>query len=196
MKRRLVFVFLLLIIVLTFVPNFVRANSFKFGVKADKELLKNSDEVYLTFDISDIKVGNMGINVIEAVIEYDEDIFEKITDDSFTGLNNWSWTYNDGPNGEKGKTIAMVISAGETENKEIGKLKLKVKDNVNKSLKTTDIIIKKIATNDGVSLVNETDKKITLQLELKNDNKILIFVALGVCVAIVIVIPIILKKKK
>ena len=154
------------LIFLLSIVTVVNAESFSFIVSPNKTTLKPGDEFELTLKIANIDVGENGINAIEAKLQYDENIFEKVTQENITSLNNWSLTYNGEETTNKGKMLAMKLSAGEKTNQEIGKIKLKVRENLTNttSTKQTNITVVNIATNNGTSLVNETDKEIPLTI--------------------------------
>lgn len=104
----------------------VEAASFVFSVKASATSIEAGNEVEIEFSISDIDAGTSGINTVEAILEYDKNIFEEVQSTDFTSLNNWSTTYNS----TTGKLLIVTIAEGITTNQSIGKLKLKVKSDV------------------------------------------------------------------
>lgn len=176
MKKTLNILMIIIIIGIVLTPNIVSAHSFKFGVTADKNVVNSGETVAITLSISDIDVGELGINAIEAELLYDETIFEEVTQEkNFTSLNNWSWTYNSDDTEYKGKMLGMILSSGVTENQEIGKIQLKVKEDIKKQ--ETNIKITNIITNDGTNLIEEEDKIIKLTVgkeettQEENSNK-------------------------
>lgn len=156
---KILFITFILLLLLTVT---VKADSFKFNVTANKTSLKPGDTVEINLNLSDIDAGDLGINTLEAVLEYDSDVFEEVTQSSLTSLNNWSLTYNSEDTENKGKFLAVIVTSGVKENQDIGKITLKVKN----SAKTTDttVRLKNVASNNGQTLIQETDKEITFKV--------------------------------
>ena len=57
--------------------------------------LNEGEEITITLELSDIKMGQDGINTFGGKLEYDENVFEKVTSDDISSQNNWSIAYND-----------------------------------------------------------------------------------------------------
>lgn len=144
-------------------------SSFKANITANKTELKAGEEVTVTLGVSDINMGENGINTIEGKITYDKDIFETITSSSITNLNNWSVTYNDTTNEKQGKFLAVNLSNGVKEETQIFSVKFKVKENITEE-KETKISFKDITSNDGKNLVNSGTKTVTLKIN-KSTNQ-------------------------
>ena len=119
--------------------------------------LNEGEEITITLELSDIKMGEDGINTFGGKIEYDENVFEKITSDDITSQNNWSIAYNDEETAKKG-TFLATINTGTSKNQIIGIIKLKVKT----KLKTQDTEIKftdlSSVAEDTVKLNDQTLK--------------------------------------
>ena len=112
-----ILVIILIAVLLTSIANIVKAaNTFKATLTANTTTLKAGEEVTVTLGVSDINMGENGINTIEGKITYDKDIFETITSSSITNLNNWSVTYNDTTNEKQEKFLAINLSNGVKEN--------------------------------------------------------------------------------
>ena len=143
--------------------NVAYASSFNFNTSASASTLKPGDTVVISLNISNIDVGESGINTIEAVLEYDENVFEPVLPTNFAGLNNWSITYNNEEGENKGKFVAVIVQEGVTEDQAIGNLTLKVKYEVEDQ--STNVTFKNIKTNDGENEITNTDKIVTLNIE-------------------------------
>ena len=94
MKRK--FSFVLLIILLTFVmlTVMVDALSFTTTMTPNNTSVDEATEVVITVSVSNLDVGDSGINSYSAYLSYDTDVFETLTDSSVEGLNGWSSTYS------------------------------------------------------------------------------------------------------
>ena len=143
--------------------SFVYASNFSFTLSSDKTTLKPGDTVKISLNISDIDVGESGINTIEAVLDYDEEVFEQVIPTNFAGQNNWSITYNNEEGENKGKFVAVIVQEGVTSDQTIGTLTLKVKEKIEDI--STKVTFKDIKTNDGTDEVTVQNQTITLNVE-------------------------------
>lgn len=162
MKKITKILIIIFMISLMLFPTIVQANSFKLNVTADKTKLNAGDTVTVSLNLSDINVGELGINTIESIIDYDRNIFEEITSSSIQSLNNWSFTYNSEDTEQRGKLVAVIIASGVTEDQEIGKITFKVKNNVEYT--NTKITLKDITSNNGQELIKDENKEVSFQI--------------------------------
>lgn len=141
----------------------VNAASFTLTATPSKTTVEPGDTVTVDIAVSNIDIAN-GINTVEGMLEYDENVLEAITADSFAAKSNWTTNYN----GEQtsslyGKFLIVTLSQGEVSDQSIATLTLKVKETATRGT-STQIKLKNLSTNDGDNLVNETDKTITLNI--------------------------------
>jgi len=141
----------------------VQAASFTLTATPSKTTVEPGDTVTVDIAVSNIDITN-GINTVEGMLEYDENVLEAITPDSFAAKSNWTTNYNDDQtNSLYGKFLIVTLSQGEVSDQSIASLTLKVKDTATRGT-STQITLKNLSTNDGDNLVNETDKTITLNI--------------------------------
>ena len=145
------------------------STTFKANLTANKTSIKAGEEITVTIGVSDINMGENGINTLEGKINYDTNIFEAITSNSIQSLNNWTTTYNDENSNLNGKFLAVNLSSGTKENTQIFSVKFKVKETVTEE-KDTKIEFKEITSNDGTNLVNVGDKAVTIKINSENSN--------------------------
>ena len=115
MKKHLKILFTIIILLLILLPTQVQADSFKFNATANKNNVQPGETVTITLNVSDINAGELGINTVEAYLEYDSTIFEEVTQSDIESLNNWSITYNEEETEYKGKMLAVILQDGVTE---------------------------------------------------------------------------------
>lgn len=155
-------ILIILLIISTIVHTQVLASSFELDAKTDKNIVKKGEEISIYLEITDIQ-SITGVNVVQGNFEYNHDILEF---EKAEKLNNWNFTYNDE---NDGKFIAMILSKGETEQKSIGKITFKVKQNTNET--NCIIKIKNIVSSDEEEKIKTKDKEITIEIEdLKKSN--------------------------
>lgn len=198
MKKKLLLLTLIMVLIL---PTIVFADTFRLDAKLienEPKVYKEKDEIKIDLNIAEINLGEDGVNVVEGVLEYDEDLFEVVSSENINGKDGWSFTINDGETGQKGKFLGMILSAGEKDPKNIATITLKVRENVKKSATSSDIVIKEIKTNDGNKFYDGQDVKIQvpLQVEYKGFNPIIIVVVIASVAILLGVISIINKKHK
>lgn len=162
LKKAFIFVGIILI---TCLNSNIYASSFKITAKANTTTLKAGETVEITLTVSDIDVGDLGMNALEGYIEYDENIFEPVTQENVTGQNGWSITYNS----DNGKFLGVLLASGVNETTVVGTVKLKVKSGIQSTSTTVKFV--NIATNDGVNLVEETDKTVNLTIGKENETQ-------------------------
>lgn len=169
-SSKVVGVFLIILIASILIGK-VYALSFKFKVTANKTEAKAGDEIIVSMEISDIDMGELGINAIESILDYDDKIFETVTREDITVQNNWTMTYNQEAGAHDGNFLVSNIIAGVKENQKIGEIKFKIREDVKQGT-TTEIKFKNVTSNDGGNLVKENDKSVAIKIigETKPEN--------------------------
>lgn len=203
---------IMLILIISMAIN-VKASSFTFTAKAQKEIVNPGDEVIIDMNISNINAGSEGINVIETSLEYDKSIFESM---EFEKKNDWKVEYNDiSGHSKQGKVLFVKMVSGVKQDEEIGKIKLKLKQNLGEM--ETEIKLKKITSNDGKELIHEGDRIIKIKIvkaqtpsdttvnknPTKDDNTKMpktgqlrvVYIVLGIVIIVCIIVLIYLKTK-
>lgn len=98
MKRK----FYVLLILIFFIISVLTVNSyaapynFTTSMTASSQTVQASSEVVVTVKVSNLNVGENGINGFTAFISYDGDVFEPLTDSSVEGNNDWVPAYAPG----------------------------------------------------------------------------------------------------
>ena len=203
MRRKIVYL-TIIIVMLIGISNYSFASSFNLIVNSDKTEVSEGEEVTIELKLSNIDVGEKGINVLEGQLEYDNNFLENVT---LTSDNNWKVMYNNEEGALKGKFLFDKMETGIKTEEKIGQIKVKVKDKVKAG--ETQIKIKGIKSNDGENLIDEEDRIITLKITENNTNtenqeernvntgdKILLAIGIIILVAIINISIIILKRKK
>lgn len=158
-----------IIILLTTNVHSAETGTFKASATASTTKLKPEEEVTITVAVSDINMGERGINTLEGNVEYDKNVFEEIKESSIQSLNNWTTTYNDKSGNLNGKFLAVNLSCGVKEDTPIFTIKFKVKKDIEKTT-STKINFKDLTSNDGKNLVNVGTKTVELTVEVEKDE--------------------------
>lgn len=164
------------VIIIGTITQAVSENTFTAKVIPENKNIKPGEEITLTLSVSDINMGEDGINTLEGTIEYDKELFEEIKSDSIKSLNNWTTTFNDERSMLNGKFLSVNLTGGVKEDSNIFTITMKVKDTIDKTT-STKINFKDLTSNDGTDLVNAGTKTINVTIEVekeeeKNNNNI------------------------
>ena len=168
MKAKTTKILSILILAMAMIGASVSAtsNSFRASATPSTTTLKPGEEVTITVKVSDINMGENGINTLEGKIKYDTNVFESVKASDVQSLNNWSTTYNDETSSLNGKFLAVNLSAGTKDDTQILSVKFKVKDDI-KETTTTQIDFEDITSNDGTDLVNAGTKSVSLTVNVE-----------------------------
>lgn len=171
-KKKFILLGTIIFMIFTLATNVYAAEEGNFNALATANTteLKPEEEVTITVEVSDINMGENGINTLEGFIEYDKNIFEEIKSSSLQSLNNWTTTYNDENGKLNGKFLAVNLSVGVKENTQIFAVKLKVKKDIKKT--STKINFKDLTSNDGTNLVNVGTKTVELTVKTQSATKL------------------------
>ena len=192
MKRK-IGVLIFIIVMIIGIANYSQASSFNLDISADKTEIEAGEEIEINVKLTNIDMGEKGINIVEGTLEYDKDFIESI---QLEGINEWKKVYNS----EKGKFVFDKMSEGIKEEESISSIKIKIKENAKQG--ETQIKIKDIKSNDGENLVGTGDKVITLKISNINKEKENvrtgdnILLVLGLIIAIIMINVIITKVRK
>lgn len=94
MKKKFLKVTVAVMLLVLVYANIVNALSFTVSMTPSSSNVDPSNEFTISIKVSNLDVGENGINTISGILNYDEDIFETISDSSFDGINAWTHTYN------------------------------------------------------------------------------------------------------
>lgn len=142
MKKRVVFLITIILIItgILLINNKIQATekSLSCSIETEKTEIKQGEETSITIKIN----SEEQINVFQAKINYDENLWEEIDESNFETKDGWeSLKYN------KDSKEFNVINKQDTTNKEILEIKLKAKNSAN--VGNTEITIDEITASDG-----------------------------------------------
>ena len=65
------------------------------AISVDQEMVRQGENVEVTFGLEEVSQVNKGINAVKGTIQYDESVFENLNAEDFSMLNSWeSLQYN------------------------------------------------------------------------------------------------------
>lgn len=141
MKKIKCLISILLMIFIIMISGYVSAFSASMKLESSSKL-NMGDTVEVTLKISNIDAG-AGIDAIVATLEYDKNVFDLVTKDSFIGLNGW----NLGIYSETTQMLTLLNSSKVNTSSDVLKLKLKVKSVTN--VQSSNIKFKDITASGG-----------------------------------------------
>lgn len=145
--------------------SYSEASSFSFNAHAEKTDVTPGEEVIIDMSISDIDIGEHGINVVEGILEYDEGFFSSM---ELVNQNDWEITYNNIEGERKGKFLTAKMVEGVKAKETIGKIKLKVREDITEG--ESQLKIKTIQSNDGENVIDEGERIITIRIKNVEEN--------------------------
>lgn len=157
-KVRIIMAMIMMLIIGT--ASYSRASSFSFKAEANKVEVTPGEEVIIEMKVSDIDMGEHGINVVEGNLEYDESFFSRM---EYINTNEWEITYNNEEGTRKGKFLIAKMAEGVKEEECVGKIKIKVREDISEG--EGQVNIRTIQSNDGEALVDEGERVINVKIK-------------------------------
>jgi hypothetical protein len=96
MKRKICVLLLIMVLIVTSFAVSVNADSFNTTLTASKSNVEAGSELTVTVKVSNLDVGDNGINAFSAYLSYDTDMFETLSSSSVDGLGKWTAAYAPG----------------------------------------------------------------------------------------------------
>lgn len=124
LKNKLLLISIILITIIT-LTGVVNAASVTMNLTSSSKL-KAGDTVQIVLKISNIDAGN-GIDAIEGAFEYDKNVFDQVTQNSFEGINEW----NIGMYATETQRFTLTRSSKVNMASDVLRVTLKVKENIN-----------------------------------------------------------------
>lgn len=149
------------IVIIMGILNYSEASSFRLIARADETEVIPGQKVTISLNLSDIDMGEHGINVVEGYLKYEDSFFSAM---EMVDKNDWKVTYNN----KNGKFLTSKIIEGIKEEQEILLIKLKVRDDLKEG--ETEVKLQEITSNDGVNLVSDGNKSIKIKIKGNNSK--------------------------
>jgi len=133
------------------------ALSFTTTITTDTTTVPESKEFTVKVKVSNLDVGGNGINQFKGYLEYDQSLFETITEASIEGLNGWTATYL-----ADTKQVQLFNTTFVNTDSDVFQITFKTKTNI--MGKEGKIELKKIVATNSEAEINATDisTKITI----------------------------------
>ena len=168
---KLIFIFFVIISILGTTVSFaaddkneaenINKSSFIFSATPDKtEVEPGGEVVTIDLSVSEINLGEHGMNVVGGYLYYDTDFFSKM---ELVNVNDWEITYNTEEGERNGKFLIVKMVDGIHEEESICQIKVTVNKDLTEGEGT--VRLKEIQSNDGEKLVDQGDRTITVRIK-------------------------------
>jgi hypothetical protein len=146
MKRKFFILNLIMILVLSLLTVTASAYSFTASMTANSQKVTSATEVTITVKVSNLDVGDNGINMITAYLSYDSDVFETITESNIDPLNDWLVAY-----ASSGK-ITLQNRSFVNSDEEVMQITLKTKSDLEENTKGKVELTRIVASNSEAEI--------------------------------------------
>lgn len=157
MKKRILHIIIIFCLVTVLLVDVVNAFSLSVFMTPSTTNVQTSSEVVIKVKVSNLNVGDNGINTFTGNLSYDTDVFETLTSDSVSGLNNWTAAYTP----DTGK-ITLFKTTFVNSDEELFQITLKTKESVSKNSGT--VSLKNIIVSNGNDEISATEVNTTIAI--------------------------------
>ncbi len=164
MKKSILKISIIAVIIICACFTYASAYSYKAAITLNSNAtIKSGDEIGIRMKVSDLDVGSNGLNSISGFLQYNEEVFEKLTDTSIEGLNGWAVTYNSN-NGR----LTLTKSAFASSDEEVFQVMLKVK--TNSDGKEAEVSYTDIEASNGTDDITTSDTSVRVKVGSTSTN--------------------------
>lgn len=155
-KKFLKIAIIITMLVLTF-ATVVNALSLTVAMEVNNTTVPEKTEFTVKVKVSNLDVGQNGINSINAVLKYDDTIFEAVSESSIEGLNGWEAKFDNST-----KKITLTKQSFVKTEEDVFNLTLKTKEGV--SGKEGIVELKEISAQNSDSTITATDVSVSINV--------------------------------
>ena len=163
MKKKFLKISIVTMMLILVYSTIVNALSFTATMTPSSTTVAESTEFTIAIKVSNLDVGQNGINSLSGYLKYDTSIFEVISDSSIEGLNSWSPTFNS-ENGKITLTKTTFVKSEES----VFQITFKTKSGV--SGKTGTISYTNIVASNSEQEISAADISTTITVGSATTN--------------------------
>lgn len=161
-KKFLKIAIIITMLVLTF-ATVVNALSLTVAMEVTNTTVPEKTEFTVKVKVANLDVGQNGINSINAILKYDDAVFEAVSESSIEGMNGWEAKYDN-----NSKKITLTKQSFVKTEEEVFNLTLKTKEGV--SGKEGIVELKEINAQNSDSTITATDVSVTINVGQVSGN--------------------------
>lgn len=95
MKNKIISIIVIMMLSIWLMVQIVNASSLTVTMKQSSSSVQEATEFTVKVSVSNLDVGDNGINSLSGKLTYDSDVFETISESSIEGLNKWNAEFDD-----------------------------------------------------------------------------------------------------
>ena len=95
MKNKIISIIVIMMLSIWLMVQIVNASSLTVTMKQSSSSVQEATEFTVKVSVSNLDVGDNGINSLSGKLTYDADVFETISESSIEGLNKWNAEFDD-----------------------------------------------------------------------------------------------------
>ncbi len=156
MKKKFLKITIVAILLVLVYTTIVNALGFTATMTSSSSNVEPSSEFTVKVSVSNLDVGDNGINQLNGTLSYDEDVFEEINDSSIEGLDTWSHSYD-----SEAKTVKLTKTTFVKKDEEVFQVTFKTKADV-KSGTVGKINFTGITASNSEQSIPATDVSISI----------------------------------
>lgn len=163
MKKKIFSSLLIIVLIVFLMTVSASALSFTATMTPSKTTVTEKEEFTVTVKVSNLDVGQNGINSLQGYLKYDSDVFEPINESNIEKLNGWTPTYDEAT----GK-ISLTKNTFASSSQEVFQIAFKAKAGV--SGKSGSISFTNISASNSESNISATDISTSITVGTSSDT--------------------------
>ena len=152
MKKNILKITILFLLIIFLLYDIVFALGFNVSMTPSSD---GSGNVIVKVKLDNLQTGDVGVNTFSAILNVDNDVYETISQDSISGLNNWSANYTD-----SSSKVTLTKASGTKNAEEMFQIVLKPK--AGSSKKSGTVSLKSIVASDGTDEISIPDYSVNI----------------------------------
>ena len=164
MKKKIAIIVGIIILILL-ATNLLSMADLKAEISSSAIDVKGGQEVTITLKFNEYKEIKNGLNAYKATLEYNNDIFEEVTQENFVCQNNWERLKYNKSTGE----FVAIKKVGSNEPEEVVKITLKAKEALKATI--TNVKIKDIVTSEGEKDIKVEETNLAINIIEEQEEK-------------------------
>ena len=128
------------------------------AISVDQEMVRQGENVEVTFGLEEVSQVNKGINAVKGTIQYDESVFENLNAEDFSMLNSWeSLQYN-----PKNHQFVAVKKGGTLQAEAVFTVSLQAKRSA--AAGETNVSVREISVSEGMGDILPSDSEAVVSI--------------------------------
>ena len=167
MEKKVFKVLIMIMLLVIAVSTVAQAASFTATMTPSSTTVAPETEFTVTVKISNLDVGNNGINSLSGYLTYDDSVFETINESSIEGVNDWKPTFSS----DNGRITLLKTQFVNTE-EAVFQITFKTKSETDLKKKTSGIIkLSQVVASNSQDDITASDISTTITISTATANE-------------------------